>query len=71
MITKISLEILSRMSDAEIQRELEERRDLQRSMVGSLYPGILQDEIALIVELWQPSRNYQEKLDLEIVAKFL
>jgi hypothetical protein len=36
------------LKDDEIQKQIEMRRDLIKTMVGTLYPGIVQEEIAVL-----------------------
>jgi hypothetical protein len=36
------------LEDDEIQAQIEMRRDLLKQMVGTLYPSMLQDEIAVL-----------------------
>ena len=39
------------LKDDEIQKQIEMRRDLLKQMVGTLYPSMLQDEIAMLWSL--------------------
>lgn len=56
-----TLKVIEEEIKALLDKESKARRDMQRQMIGSLYPSVLEDEIAKIYQLERMVDDWRRK----------